>query len=174
MKQEVLKEIENYENLISEIDDLHNKLAAIHQQNMKCKKGCDQCCMDLMVFPVEYYAIKEKIKASGIQLPQASETKNSPCAFLLDHLCSIYAVRPLICRTHGLPLLYMHEEDWHLNHCPINFDQVDDDYFTFENTYPQDKYNSKLYLINKSFIENFNEEWDEKTRIPLKNLFQEL
>ena len=170
MKQEALTEIENYENLIAEIDELYNNLATVHQQNMKCKKGCDQCCMDLFVFPVEFYATKAKIEKPGTNLPKETDTKNSACAFLVDHTCAIYEARPLICRTHGLPLLYMHKDDWHLNHCPLNFDMVDDDYFTYDNTYPQDKYNRKLFMINKEFIQHMDEEMDEKTRIPLKEL----
>jgi Fe-S-cluster containining protein len=91
--------------------------------------------------------------------------------FLVNHQCQIYKSRPTICRTHGLPLLYTNNEgEWELSACELNFAEFEDE-FSESNTFPQDKYNSKLFLINKEFIKNFKEKkYNEMDLIPIKNL----
>ncbi|HPR61550.1 MAG TPA: hypothetical protein PLF35_11420, partial [Prolixibacteraceae bacterium] len=42
-------------------------------------------------------------------------------------------------------------------HFALNFNKVNDNYFSFENSYHQDTFNSKLYMINKAFIEAYTE-----------------
>ncbi len=65
-----------------------------------CKRGCASCCVDgLSVLPVEAALIEE----SGLMPPPVSAA--GACAFLdEDGACSIYPVRPVLCRTHGLAL----------------------------------------------------------------------
>jgi uncharacterized protein len=66
---------------------------------LACKAGCASCCVDgLSVLPVE---------AALIESTQfvAPKQREGMCAFLDDNdRCAIYAVRPVMCRTHGLPL----------------------------------------------------------------------
>ena len=66
----------------------------------------------------------------------------------------MYESRPIICRTHGLPLLFMNDEQWELSACELNFTEFDDEEFKEENTFPQDTFNSKLFMINKRFVES--------------------
>ena len=78
-----------------------------------------------------------------------------PCAFLQNHSCTIYASRPIICRTHGLPLLNMNEsgDGWELSFCELNFLNADEDEFDEDNVLMQDTVNSKLFQINSRFLE---------------------
>jgi len=62
-------------------------------------------------------------------------------------------------------------ENWNLSFCPLNFRKTDDDYFSIESSYEQDLYNSKLYQINKAFIEAFEEvKYNENQMIELSRL----
>lgn len=69
---------------------------------LACKRGCDSCCVDgLTVLPVE----AALIEASGHQPPPQAARREGMCAFLdADGACTIYDVRPVLCRTHGLAL----------------------------------------------------------------------
>lgn len=73
---------------------------------LQCARGCASCCVDgLSVLPVE----AALIEAGGLGPPARSAASASPapkmCAFLDDDgACSIYPVRPVLCRTHGLAL----------------------------------------------------------------------
>ena len=147
-----------YYSLRNEVDELSEKLFKLHESNVACKKGCDLCCMDYKVFPIEFFAIKKELEKEGLEIKD--ETKNpEDCIFLKDHACSIYKYRPFICRTHGLPLVFVNEEDeWELSNCELNFKDFDFEKFTLDNTFEQDKMNSQLFQLNKKFIESYKEE----------------
>lgn len=71
---------------------------------IECAKGCHACCVDgLAVLEVEAAEI-----ALHLQTTPSDATPAPPpggCAFLdAQGACTIYAARPLVCRTHGLPL----------------------------------------------------------------------
>ena len=161
-----------YYQLRNKIDTLSESLEKMHHQHLNCKKGCDLCCMAISVFPVEFYAIKEELdkkSVSGLAVPQNDED----CRYLVDHSCIIYPSRPVICRTHGLPLLYMSldGEDYELSCCELNFTEFDLGDFDEQNSYPMDLINSQLYQINKNFVADFEHgKYCETDRIALANL----
>ncbi len=68
-----------------------------------CAKGCDSCCAPgLSVLPVEAERIARFLEDNAMV---GVGRRGDRCAFLDDDgACAIYAARPLLCRTHGLPL----------------------------------------------------------------------
>ncbi len=154
------------------IDSLSESLEGQHKNHMKCKTGCDLCCMDYSVFPIEFHSILNALKVDKTVPAINKDTLKEDCIFLNNHQCSIYEERPIICRTHGLPLLFMGEDgNWELSACELNFTEFDMEEFAEENTFPQDKFNSKLFMLNKEFIKEFKEvEYGEFDLIPLKKL----
>jgi len=144
--------------LRNKVDKTCNRLHLLHKNYTLCKNGCDTCCMNFSILPVEFYSIRNLIKDKKINIQHSNNPDD--CPFLIDHSCQIYEFRPLICRSHGLPILTMDEEgeEWELSFCPLNFTSNEDDYFTHENCYEQDVFNSRLYMLNQEFISQFNEE----------------
>lgn len=164
-----------YKTLISKIDRETARLEKMHYKHMQCKNGCDLCCIDFSIFPVEYYSILNDLKNENFN-PELQYNKNSDtCAFLQNHSCTIYQYRPIMCRTHGFPLLYANDEgDYELSACELNFTNFDYEDFTMENTLPQDKFNSMLFVLNRQFIADFqHKKYDETDLIPLKQLARE-
>lgn len=96
-----------YQAVLDKVDTKAEEIFARREGDVACRKGCADCCAPgLSVLPVEAFAIEAALEArmgagdSG--LPQGNEQR---CAFLdPDGACSIYEVRPLLCRTHGLPI----------------------------------------------------------------------
>ncbi len=178
MIEKKLTGFEEYRDLRLSIDDLIEKIEKKHKKHITCKSGCDLCCMDYSIFPVEFYSIAEELK--GKKFKKKTEPENLPfdesCIFLEDHKCTIYRSRPIICRTHGLPLLFANEEgEWELSACELNFTMFDFEKFSTKNTFPQDKYNSKLFLLNKKFLSELKKyKYNEFDLIPLKNLINHL
>jgi Fe-S-cluster containining protein len=158
MKTKIEKIIQGFEHLRNEADNSCNELHFQHQQHTVCRHGCDQCCMNFNLLPVEFHAILNAVKGRKIDIQLTGNDEE--CPFLVEHSCQIYESRPLICRSHGLPILTMDEDgdDWELSFCPLNFTKADEEYFTNENCYPQDVFNSKLYLLNQEFINTYKDE----------------
>jgi len=176
MEDKALFEIQCYLKLRDEVNYKCDELHLAHQDFTQCKNGCDECCMDFNVFPVEFYAILQEIKENSFN-PASVVDAGQKCIFLSNHSCLIYHHRPIICRSHGLPLLFMDQEgeEWQLSFCEKNFKDAPDDLFDFDNTYPQDKFNSSLYLVNKEFIAHYKDQaFSEHELIPLKKLLNYL
>jgi uncharacterized protein len=102
-----------------------------------CAAGCDRCCqVRFSVFEVEAAPIRRALAELEIADPtlrarvrqQGRDPHASACALLVDGRCSVYAERPLICRSHGLPIATRDPDDpdgpLTLDHCPLNFVDV--------------------------------------------------
>jgi Fe-S-cluster containining protein len=173
------KHFSAYRKLRGEIDDISQKLSEEHNKHLQCRKGCDLCCMDYSILPVEFYAILDELKNVNFNSNNLQKnTKNEEdCIFLENHACTIYKSRPVICRTHGLPLLYTNDDgEWELSNCELNFKNFNFENFSEENTFPQDKFNSRLFLINREFVAEFEgeEQFGEFDLVPLKKLAEKL
>jgi hypothetical protein len=96
-----------------------------------CRAGCDSCCHQrFSVFEVEAAPIRRALAELEPPLrerirEQGRDSHGDACALLVDGRCSVYAERPLICRSHGLPIAVPDPEDpagpLVLDHCPLNF-----------------------------------------------------
>ncbi len=162
-----------YHSLRNEVDKKVDKLFETHKEHVACKKGCDLCCMDYKILPIEFYAIKNGLEKEGVKIKD-NTTKNGECIFLKNHVCTIYKHKPFICRTHGLPLVFVNNNDeWELSTCELNFKEFNFEGFTLDNTLEQDKMNSKLFQLNKRFIAHYSEKsFNETDLISLKNLYK--
>jgi uncharacterized protein len=158
MNKQVESTFHKFRLLRNKVDKVCDKLLLVNQKYISCEKGCDECCMNFRLLPVEFYYILNSIKGKEINIRHSDNLED--CPFLLDHSCQIYESRPLICHSHGLPILTMDEkgENWELSFCPHNFTENDDNYFKQANCFAQDVFYSKLYLLNQEFITNFDEE----------------
>lgn len=144
--------LNQFYQLRNELDQHCADLYELHAPHLKCKAGCDMCCMDFSVLPVEFDAIRAQ---AGDALQNGlKNVEPGQCPFLVNHRCVIYAARPVICRTQGLPLLFMGEEQWELSACELNFTDFDWDEFSEENTFPLDRYNSRLYMLNQQYVQS--------------------
>lgn len=168
--------IENYFEIRKNIDRSIQLLKEEHGRNMVCKKGCAMCCLNFDVFPIEFDAVKKQVSEEYRQVMQGKlpSKLGQQCIFLKQQQCGIYSARPIICRTHGYPLLNMNEagDRWELSHCELNFTKVDEDYFHEENTYAQDTYNSQLFMLNKEYITSAHPDKSEFDLIPLSDLLK--
>lgn len=171
-----------YNLFINEVDALCRRLYKIHSKHLLCRKGCFSCCTDISVLAVEAYAIlmgfpsmipenknSEAEEENLSDFSGSNTSKQNLCAFLdQDGACRIYPFRPLICRTHGLPLLYLMEEydtdgervqaavpQWQLFYCDLNFQGITEDHwekvFTPEDVLDMEEWNRRLVEINEKF-----------------------
>ena len=101
--------IETLSQLHAAVDAQCATLHALHARRLQCRKGCGGgCCVDdLTVFAVEAESIRRRY---GELLARGTPHREGACAFLDDTgVCRIYAHRPYVCRTQGLPLRWIEE-----------------------------------------------------------------
>lgn len=100
--------------LLTKVDAFDEDVRARRSDDMQCKAGCCACCRDqLTVCDVEASLLREGTDAMTATATERLEGRvmdfdaSSPCVFLEDDgRCAVYASRPMVCRTQGLPLRY--------------------------------------------------------------------
>ena len=148
------------------------RLAKIHGRQITCKKGCSSCCVNLSVFPVEFESIRKEMENDGFDISSVLFDENAACGFLKNNLCQIYKYRPVICRTHGIPVAFLNDDNpletfKEVSFCELNFNDFDEDegiVFSDDNTLDLDELNTAFFKINRQFCD------DTDKRVPLKDL----
>lgn len=92
------------------VDELAKPVATAHAARLACRKGCSGCCSDgLTVFAIEAELIASR---HADLLANDTPHEEGACAFLdASGSCRVYAERPYVCRTQGLPLRWVDEDD---------------------------------------------------------------
>jgi len=120
------EDLGNYQTLVRKVDELCAAVNREFAEQIVCRAGCSGCCRELTLFPVEAAALLAALSglppatAAGIATAAADGSRGS-CPLLADGLCLVYANRPIICRTHGLPLLLQVAGENRVDFCPENF-----------------------------------------------------
>ena len=99
-------DLSEYDAVVAKVDAAVSKASATAE--LACRAGCDSCCVaGLSVLPVEAAALERHLAERGARGEPLAFTARGKghCVFLdVSGRCSVYAARPMLCRTHGLPL----------------------------------------------------------------------
>jgi Fe-S-cluster containining protein len=92
--------------LHADVDRDARRLHVLHAGRLHCRPGCSSCCVDgLTVFDAEAHRIRSH---HAELLAHGTAREAGGCAFLdAEGACRIYADRPYVCRTQGLPLRWI-------------------------------------------------------------------
>lgn len=150
-----------YQTIDARVSDLERR----HHGRLQCGAGCAQCCVDeLTVNEVEAAHIREHV---GKALRDAAPAPPGRCAFLdQDDRCRIYAVRPYVCRTQGLPLRWSKGEVEHRDICPLNEDGEPLETLPAEDCFTLGPVEQRLSLLQSLRSANH--------RVALRALFEDL
>lgn len=116
----------NYHQLVERIDTLCAGITASFSDSINCRPGCSACCRHITLFPVEAAALAEglhRLKSAGVDISPPSRTEEH-CPLLKGDRCLAYGDRPIICRTHGLPILTRENDETRIDYCPENFQGI--------------------------------------------------
>jgi Fe-S-cluster containining protein len=123
---DINKSLMNYRNLLTRVDRRLESIQRRYPGHIACHRGCDCGCRNLSVFPIEALslvkAIQDLSEERGAKIRQrAAAASFWDCPLLEDQACSMYAFRPVICRTHGFPLLTYYKGQPSIGYCRNNF-----------------------------------------------------
>ena len=166
--------IQRYLQLRNAAEKRTSELFNMYRSEVKCAKGCSECCDDISVLPIEWYLLRKWLEEhrrevlSMIRLRYYGENR---CPFLHknDGSCSIYPIRPIICRVHGLPIRYTVEEydvtgqrvfhippEYSFAWCELNFDGYDsqkaEQLFSPRGFIDMETWNHPLKQLNSEFL----------------------
>lgn len=168
------KALQQYQKLRDLADQMAADLGVVHGDRLVCRKGCCNCCTNLSVFPVEFFAIVEEMKKAG--WTKLHFNAAAICGYLDEHgICEIYPFRPIICRTQGLPLAFYDDDTqgYSVSYCPKNFAGQDPEQIHFgpDNTLNLDDLNDELFDIHLQYLAEHPEMgFTPETRIELRRL----
>jgi Fe-S-cluster containining protein len=161
--------------LHADIDRKAARLSERHGDRLQCRRGCNACCLDdLTVSAVEAELIRER---HGDWLARATPHPEGACAFLDEAgTCRIYSDRPSVCRSQGLPLRVLFEDEneeieERRDICPLNLEGgpalgelPEDDCWLIG------PHELELTEIDRRFAESLGH--DDSPRIALRDLFR--
>jgi uncharacterized protein len=146
----------DYRQLIAKVDAHVATVAESCADQLACRPGCASCCRHLTVTSVEAFALARALQdmpgdqAAKLREGAAAAGDSETCPLLVGGLCRLYAARPLICRTHGLPLLVEDEAGRRVDFCPQNFTAVES--LPAALVLDLERLNILLALINRQFL----------------------
>ncbi len=160
-----MKSLELHKTLTDKLSAHEEKLLARYSEQIVCREGCSSCCILQSVFPVDAYIIYNAVTSGAVDR-SSLEFDETPgmCAFLKNGLCSVYAARPVICRTHGYPVLVEGSIDF----CPKNFSGVKS--IESEHILDLENLNMAVASINILFQKETDDGFFQKERITMSEL----
>ena len=121
----------NYLALVAKVDELCGRIEAEFGPHLACRAGCSGCCRHITLSWVEAVALNVALRelsaeqAEAVRQNARTAATEGPCPLLIDERCALYASRPIICRTHGLPILTVRDDARSIDFCPLNFQGLD-------------------------------------------------
>lgn len=130
-----------------------------HPTSFACRNGCHACCEpDLTVLPIEANNIRSFLEANPdiqtqlVEIQRSNPHNGTRCAMLnAEGACTIYPVRPFICRSHGAPIAIAREEYFQIDVCPLNFTDNPIEELGPENFFILDDWNDQLFGSSTDF-----------------------
>ena len=111
----------NYRQLTAICDAFQAKVFSRHPALVTCAERCFGCCKLQTVNTLEAFLVYDRIRPIRDELNAIAENEAVSCRLLHDGRCVIYPIRPLICRTHGVPIIGEELTDGRVDCCPLNF-----------------------------------------------------
>lgn len=148
--------LDNYRQLLTRIDALCHGIKEALSEHITCSEGCSSCCTAITLFPVEAAALVAALEqlpeedAEAIRRHVAEHANGERCPLLAHHRCLLYAARPIICRTHGLPILYTDGQERTVDCCPLNLTEGES--LAGSAIIDLDKLNTLLVAVNALFL----------------------
>ena len=157
-----MRALRDYQQLISDVDQLCDEIRQRYGRYITCKKGCPgNCCQcHITVFPIEAAAFARSLLElsqeliNHIQRKAIKSNSTGPCPLLEDGACLMYDSRAIICRTHGYPILSEYRGQRSIGFCHRNFKDLP--VISDDRIIELAPLNKSLSELNRRFMKEFS------------------
>lgn len=115
-------------DLARKVDAFFERVAARHTADMQCSSGCSDCChVRLTVTGIEAAALRAHVAAltatdcAALAANIAAAPADRCVALDANGRCLVYAARPIVCRSHGVPIRMTEQSLPVVESCHRNF-----------------------------------------------------
>ena len=152
---DIRKSLMDYRRLVTRVDRMVRRIRRKYRAVIACRKGCACGCRNLSILPIEALSLCGALQ----DLPhsviatirrRAAAVSFWECPLLRKGACSLYAFRPIICRTHGYPLLTHYRGQSSIGYCRHNFKNMPS--IPADAVIDLEKINGSLRVINASAV----------------------
>jgi len=163
--------LSNYFAYVAKVDELCKRIESEFSDQLTCHAGCSGCCQHISLAWVEAVAIATACQrlpadeAEAIRLRARSAEPDGQCPLLINNKCALYHFRPIICRTHGLPILAALGSERSIDYCPLNFTGVST--LPGSSVIDLDRLNTLLDSVNSVFINEIFSVKPEQDRLTI-------
>jgi Fe-S-cluster containining protein len=151
-----------YHQIVAKVDLKFNEIQALYPTQIQCGVGCSGCCSGgLTVSKVEQERIRHFLSerpdidalVQGCQR-QSQQNEAEHCQFLdTEQKCLIYEARPIICRSHGVPVFIRQGENPPEKRvCQLNFKELSLDNISNSAFINLEILNTILAAINEKYF----------------------
>jgi len=166
----------NYQKLLNKVDEFSSRITQRYRKHISCGYGCSDCCQqNLNLLPLEYSFLQKKFFLLSESMKKILRNRAAqrlgdytPCVLLHHGACVLYERRPIICRTHGLPLFITEGDKERRDCCPRNFTSYCLELLPQNDFLYLERLNTILITINRVFASLTGIE--SGIRLPLNNL----
>jgi len=151
------KLLDNYDQMVARVETLCRGILDLLAGQITCSAGCSSCCTSITIFPVEAAALEAALaelpeeRQAVIRQHVQEHADGERCPLLQDHRCLLYAARPIICRTHGLPIIYNDGDQRTIDCCPLNLTETEEP-LSGAAVIDLDRLNSLLVAVNALYL----------------------
>ena len=152
---DIHKSLIDYRRLVARVDGMVHRIRRKYRVHIACHKGCACGCRNLSILPIEALSLSGALQdlprlAIAAIRKRAAAVCIWECPLLSNGACSLYAFRPLICRTHGYPLLTHYQGRASIGYCRHNFKKMPS--IPADAVIDLEKINGRLRAINASVL----------------------
>ncbi len=148
-----------YRELLAKVDAKFAEIASAHPASLQCRLGCHSCCKPgLTVSALEaeslrrFFTAQAKAREERQEILRTDPHGGTRCGLLNARgACIAYEARPLVCRSHGVPLRIKEAATERLDVCPLNFPGENLASLPASDSINLETLNTLLSLLNRQF-----------------------